>query len=1225
MSGELPTADAGQPGAGFAPVSVVIPCYRCAKTIRRAVASVAAQTLRPLEVILVDDASGDDTLAELESIAREHGDAWVRVIPLPANVGAGEARNAGWDAARGEFIAFLDADDAWHPRKVEIQYAFMRRHPEVALSGHLHRIRRSEAARHAEVGEVRETVISYRRLLLSNTFITPSAMIRRELPYRFAEGKRHMEDFLLWLTVAANGHRVVRLDAELAYIFKAPYGETGLSAELAAMEHAELDVYSRIRQQGQIGGAAHAILKTYSLAKFARRLVVARLLGHQGTMPWLFPLVYLSITHSITALLIVVGVFGDPALAADIAIVHAAAVATFHAFSANTRNLILSREPIVSVADILRARLVLVVPLGAAALLLSVSGADVSWTIAGLLVLRRCVEWFNDVQLCEAERDRNVGFATGFLALQAGLFAIAALGILTGWKHWDVALGIWAAAPVLVTWQLRRALVQGGPTRMPLQVMRNLLAHTGSTAISGLALYAFRLLVVLLLAKASAGELFTAIAIGSFIGTLFANVLGPSVELHQRHGAGALPRPIRLAVALNLAAGAAISAFALLMPADGAFAGKSAFFWLACGLSLVGGVVMVKAQQVRLRVLRTGDGRDVLGPDVLIHIGLLAFAPLAIGLVGQRGATTLYLINALLAYVFYKSSQMSLSARVTEYVRLVVAFFLVFPLFFQLSGRIYNALEPVVDSGGVLLSLPLPVSLLACFAGIILLGDYRRATRGFFFVFAFFAAMLLASVVTTADSLTQERGKLLLLIQFLLPAFGLILGQMMGSSPGRTVEKGLFWACATIMPAQLAITWLQGKISLTHSLYLFSVYQHWQYVPVVLATALLVALGGLRHEPGYGRWTLPMAGLSLVYALSAYSTLGTAIAGAGLAALAFAILRERFNLRRVLVLAGVVALIAGTLHLLTRTYEFQLKTTSLGEMREAVSVPCSGLPASYIARAVSAQGSACVVNSVPDYPLGYLIALQPHAAEAVDAFHVEGELRRGAVTIGLVKNNAWAVSRNVSTPGPFAVSVSGHSGPLEGIVAASLKPGEVLDLTIARVYWVTASGIARPLPTAADRGAEVLPEGWAEVLPTNLVERIGDWALFAKPVFSSAQAMLFGHPRPMDRAVRTSAHNYFLDLAYNFGVVALLPILGLIAYTVRLVWTHRRCVMADRALLYLAAMVLFLVLVDSSFKVTLRQPYPGLFAFFLWGLLLTRLRETAAEPAGSVPPDRRAG
>ncbi|HEX7588324.1 MAG TPA: glycosyltransferase, partial [Anaerolineae bacterium] len=65
-----------------ASVSVVIPCYRCAENIARAVESVVRQTLSPAEVILVDDGSGDDTLATLRALQTRYGLAWIKVIAL---------------------------------------------------------------------------------------------------------------------------------------------------------------------------------------------------------------------------------------------------------------------------------------------------------------------------------------------------------------------------------------------------------------------------------------------------------------------------------------------------------------------------------------------------------------------------------------------------------------------------------------------------------------------------------------------------------------------------------------------------------------------------------------------------------------------------------------------------------------------------------------------------------------------------------------------------------------------------------------------------------------------------------------------------------------------------------------------------------------------------------------------------------------------------------------
>ena len=91
----------------------------------------------------------------------------------------------------------------------------------------------------------------------------------------------------------------------------------------------------------------------------------------------------------------------------------------------------------------------------------------------------------------------------------------------------------------------------------------------------------------------------------------------------------------------------------------------------------------------------------------------------------------------------------------------------------------------------------------------------------------------------------------------------------------------------------------------------------------------------------------------------------------------------------------------------------------------------------------------------------------------------------------------------------------------------------------------------------------------------------------------------------MSREVTTSAHNYYLDLIYNFGAISALPIFALLAYTLFLIW-RRRAALSETAG-WTAAIVLFLVLIDNNLKVSLRQPYPGILTFFLWGLLIQQL------------------
>ena len=98
-------------------VSVVMAAYNYAPYISEAIESVLAQTRPPLDVIVVDDGSTDATPEVLAAF----GDR-IRVL-RQTNQGASAARNRGIEAARGEYIAFIDADDVWKPRKLELQMA----------------------------------------------------------------------------------------------------------------------------------------------------------------------------------------------------------------------------------------------------------------------------------------------------------------------------------------------------------------------------------------------------------------------------------------------------------------------------------------------------------------------------------------------------------------------------------------------------------------------------------------------------------------------------------------------------------------------------------------------------------------------------------------------------------------------------------------------------------------------------------------------------------------------------------------------------------------------------------------------------------------------------------------------------------------------------------------------------------------------------------------------
>jgi hypothetical protein len=195
-------------------ISVVIPTYNCAQWIGQALDSVLAQTMAPAEVIVVDDGSKDDTPGVMERyVARG-----VQYIRQP-NSGVAAARNRGIAQSSGELIAFLDADDTWHPRKLEIQVPVLASRPELGLLA----TALFDPVETTDPGQIPESrdvaIIAWRKLVVKNYLATSSILARRaaidsagEVPFDTA--LQGPEDHDLWIRIAEVA-KVGKLDLAL--------------------------------------------------------------------------------------------------------------------------------------------------------------------------------------------------------------------------------------------------------------------------------------------------------------------------------------------------------------------------------------------------------------------------------------------------------------------------------------------------------------------------------------------------------------------------------------------------------------------------------------------------------------------------------------------------------------------------------------------------------------------------------------------------------------------------------------------------------------------------------------------------------------------------------------------------------------------------------------------------------------------------------------------------
>lgn len=116
-------------------VSCIIPSYRRCETVARAIDSVIRQTYENIEVCVVDDNNPNDEYSlQLQNLLERYAeDSRVRYIQQKAHINGAAARNAGMDAACGEYIAFLDDDDEWMPTKIEKQIDMLRNNPNVDI------------------------------------------------------------------------------------------------------------------------------------------------------------------------------------------------------------------------------------------------------------------------------------------------------------------------------------------------------------------------------------------------------------------------------------------------------------------------------------------------------------------------------------------------------------------------------------------------------------------------------------------------------------------------------------------------------------------------------------------------------------------------------------------------------------------------------------------------------------------------------------------------------------------------------------------------------------------------------------------------------------------------------------------------------------------------------------------------------------------------------------
>lgn len=250
-------------------ISVIIPLYNAENTISCSIESVLYQTIQDVfEIIIVNDGSRDASKRIVERIIEDNDTNTVIKLINKKNGGVSSARNMGIKHSRGEYLAFLDSDDVWHPEKLEVIIKTMVDN-NIKFIGHAYT---NEPAFPTLDKNNELKKISFSSLLLKNFAVTPSIVIRKDICEQFNESMSHNEDHELWLRVALN-HEVYYLDSPLVKLGRPELSAGGLSSDLWKMRKGEIQMFINIAKRKKYLTPSLPLLIGFSLLKHARKTI----------------------------------------------------------------------------------------------------------------------------------------------------------------------------------------------------------------------------------------------------------------------------------------------------------------------------------------------------------------------------------------------------------------------------------------------------------------------------------------------------------------------------------------------------------------------------------------------------------------------------------------------------------------------------------------------------------------------------------------------------------------------------------------------------------------------------------------------------------------------------------------------------------------------------------------------------------------------------------------
>lgn len=206
-------------------VSIIMPAFRTATTIAESIESVLAQTYKNFELLIIDDCSTDETSYIVEQFLLK--DDRIKLIKKDTNQGVAMARNTGLDQAQGDFVAFLDSDDLWLPKKLQLQIEAVQKYKDVeVVFGSYYRFN-DKGLEH--LVSAPSGYLEFNDLLKGNFIGNLTGLYNFSKFKHIRQKKVGAEDYLFWLEVFEKGStKAIGIQEPIAY-YRVASNSTSLS------------------------------------------------------------------------------------------------------------------------------------------------------------------------------------------------------------------------------------------------------------------------------------------------------------------------------------------------------------------------------------------------------------------------------------------------------------------------------------------------------------------------------------------------------------------------------------------------------------------------------------------------------------------------------------------------------------------------------------------------------------------------------------------------------------------------------------------------------------------------------------------------------------------------------------------------------------------------------------------------------------------------------------